>query len=60
MDKIPISVKEYEELIETRVRVQIFADFVRKSEYRIDREECASYLNFSLGDEKEPDEDGTN
>lgn len=59
MGEITISTKEYKELIESQVRVQIFSDFVRKSEYRIDREECASYLNFSLGSKEAQDEDGT-
>lgn len=57
MGEITISTKEYKELVEASVRISVFADFVRTSKYRIDKEECASFLGFLLEDEKDQDED---
>ena len=48
MGEITISTTEYKELIEAQIRIEVFSDYVRSSEYRIDREDCARYLNFKL------------
>ena len=52
MGEITISTKEYKELIEAQIRVAVFSDYVRASEFRINREDCARYLNFKLSETK--------
>lgn len=49
---ITLELKEYKSMLEMVVRLEAFSDFVRKSEYSIDRESCALYLGFDLSDEK--------
>lgn len=46
-EKITISVNEYKRLLETSVRVEIFADHVNKRSY-LDREDCGKYLGFKV------------
>lgn len=48
MDEITISVQEYKRLLECEVRIFVFADYVNKSKYSIDRKECGSFLNFGV------------
>lgn len=45
---ITISAEEYRKLLETSVRVGVFADFVNRSKYRIDREDCGRFLGFEV------------
>ena len=47
-EKIVISVKEYRDLIEKSVRIEIFADFVNAQKYSIDREDCGKFLGFKI------------
>lgn len=45
---ITISAEEYRKLLETSVRVSVFADFVNGSKYSIDREDCGRFLGFEV------------
>ena len=42
---VEISIEEYCDL---KGRITAFADYVRKSEFSIDRNDCASILGFEL------------
>ena len=53
MGEITISVEEYKNLLECKVRSELFADFVNKEKYGIDRETCASYIGFDLKEKKD-------
>lgn len=55
MGETTITTKEYKELIEAQTRINIFADYVKASEYRIERKECARFLGFEI---QEEDSDG--
>ena len=57
MGEITISTKEYKELIEAQIRITVFSNYVRASEFRINREDCARYLNFKLSETKSDDGD---
>ena len=48
MGEITISVEEYKNLLECKVRSELFADFVNNEKYSIAREDCASYIGFDL------------
>lgn len=48
---ISIPMEEYKKLIESSVRVEIFADFVNSTNYGVGRDECASYLGFKIKEE---------
>lgn len=50
---ITIPVEEYKKLLETSVRVGIFADYVNSEKYSIGREDCGKYLGFEVVDHKE-------
>ena len=50
---ITISVREYVQLLELKVRTEIFEDYVKRSRYSIDREACARHLGFELEEEEE-------
>lgn len=52
--KIEIPVEEYKRLLETSVRVSIFADYVKKEKYSIGQDVCGRYLGFEV-----KDDDGT-
>lgn len=45
---ITIPVEEYKNLFEASVRISAFADFVNRSEYNIDREDCGKFLGFEV------------
>lgn len=45
---ISIPVEEYKKLLETSVRVSIFADFVNGSKYSIEQEDCGRFLGFEV------------
>lgn len=45
---ITIPVEEYKKLLETSVRVGVFADYVNQSKYSIDREDCGRFLGFEV------------
>lgn len=45
---ITIPVEEYKQLIETSVRVRLFANFVNDSKYSIAREDCGKFLGFEV------------
>ena len=47
-EKITISVEEYKKLLEASVRISVFADFVNREKYNIDREDCGKYLGFEV------------
>lgn len=49
---ITIPIEEYKKLIEVQMRVNIFAEHVKASDYRIEKEDCARFLGFQLQDEK--------
>lgn len=53
MGEITISTKEYRELVESKVRIDVFSDFVNSQQYSISRGECARILGFELEDAKE-------
>lgn len=48
MRNVTISSREYRKLIESWVRISVFADYVRSKMYCVEREECARFLGFSL------------
>lgn len=50
---ITITMEEYKKLLETSVRVGIFADFVSRSKYSIDREDCGRFLGFEVVKEED-------
>lgn len=45
---ITIPVEEYKKLLETSVRINLFADFVNQSKYSIGREDCGRFLGFEV------------
>lgn len=45
---VTISTSEYVRLLERSIRVDIFAQYVNKSQYSIDREKCGDYLGFEV------------
>ena len=45
---ITITTEEYKKLLETSVRVGVFADFVNGSKYSIDREDCGRFWGFEV------------
>ena len=45
---ITITTEEYKKLLETSVRVVVFADFVNGIKYSIDREDCGRFLGFEV------------
>ena len=53
VDVIAITTKEYKELIEAKVRIDVFSDFVISERYSIPREACARYLGFEVEEEEE-------
>ena len=53
MGEITIPVEEYKNLLECKVRSELFADFVNNEKYSIDRETCASYIGFDLQEKKD-------
>lgn len=48
MGTIEISIEEYKKLVEMQVRVDVFADHVKRSDFSIGRDVCASFLDFEL------------
>ncbi len=46
--RIYIPAEEYKKLLEAFVRVEVFADFVNRSKYAIDREACGKFLGFEI------------
>lgn len=54
MGEVTISVEEYKNFLESSVRIKVFADYVKKEKYSIDRDVCGHYLGFEV-----KDEDGT-
>lgn len=48
---ISIREDEYKRLLSAEVRINIFKDFVNKSQYGIAHEDCAKFLGFSIEDE---------
>ncbi len=50
---ITIPVEEYKKLLETSVRVSVFADYVNQSKYSIDREDCGRFLGFEVVEHEE-------
>ena len=53
MGEMTISVEEYKNLLECKVRSELFADFVNNEKYSIDRASCASYIGFDLKEKKD-------
>ena len=53
MGEITISVEEYKNLLECKVRSELFADSVNKENYSIGRYDCASYIGFDLKEKKD-------
>lgn len=51
-ETITISTEDYKKFLEMSVRISIFADFVNRTNYSVDREDCGRYLGFEV-DEKE-------
>lgn len=50
---ITITTEEYKKLLETSVRVGVFADFVNDSKYSIDRKDCGRFLGFEVVEHEE-------
>lgn len=50
---ITIPVEEYKKLLETSVRINLFADFVNQSKYNIDQEDCGRFLGFAVANPEE-------
>lgn len=57
MASITISMEEYKELIQTKVRIDVFAKYVNSAEYSIGRRTCSNFLGFDLNESKEGDDD---
>lgn len=53
MITIPVPVDEYRKLLEASVRISVFADFVNREKYHVDREDCGKYLGFEVVEHKE-------
>lgn len=47
-EMITVSMSEFKDLCRAKVRIEAFADLVRRSEFSINREDCAAYLGFDL------------
>lgn len=52
MGDVTITMEEYKLLLEASVRIQVFADYVNREKYSIDREVCGRFLGFEV-EEKE-------
>lgn len=50
---VTITTEEYKNLLECSVRIKVFADYVKKEKYSIDRDVCGNYLGFEVKEEKE-------
>ena len=52
---VEISKEEYEELVESKIRIKLFADYVNKQRYSIGREECGAFLGIEVKEDGIPD-----
>ena len=54
---ITITVEEYKKLLEMSVRVDLFVDYVNRSKYSIDREECRRFFGDKVNKEEDEDQE---
>lgn len=47
-ESIAISVEEYKKLLEASVRIEVFSDFVKRSDYSVSKEECERHLGIGI------------
>lgn len=52
MDEITLTKEEYRKLLESEIRIKMFAAYVNGKTYSISKKECADLLGFEL-EEKE-------
>lgn len=52
-ETITIPTEEYRKLLETFLRVKIFADYVNGEKYSVSREDCGMFLGFEVKEIKE-------
>ncbi|MEZ3506868.1 MAG: hypothetical protein K1W10_08000 [Lachnospiraceae bacterium] len=50
MHEVTIPFEEYKKLVEAQVRVEVFAEYVNREQYSIEREKCAGFLGFKLSE----------
>ena len=50
---IAITIEEYKQLLAATVRINVFADYVKREKYSIDREKCGQFLGFEVGKAEE-------
>ncbi len=50
---ITIPVEEYKKLLEMSVRVDLFVDYMNRSKYSIDREECGRFFGDKVNKEED-------
>lgn len=55
MGDVTISLEEYKNLLECSIRIKVFADYVKKEKYSINRDVCGHYLGFEVKDENGTD-----
>jgi hypothetical protein len=48
MDEITLTKEEYRKLLESEIRIKLFATYVNSKSYSISKEECADLLGFEL------------
>lgn len=50
---VTISTDEYKKLLESTIRIDVFADYVNTNKYSITRKECGTFLGFEVKNESE-------
>lgn len=50
---ITIPVEEYKRLLEERIRIGIFSDFVKSAKYSIEKEDCRRFFRFNVEDKED-------
>lgn len=48
MDEIKLTKEEYRKLLESEIKIKMFAKYVNSKTYSISRKECAELLGFEL------------
>lgn len=49
---VKISLEEYRNLLDAQSRIDVFAEYVNKEKYSIEREKCATMLGFGLKEDE--------
>lgn len=48
MDEVTLTKEEYRKLLESEIKIKLFAKYVNCKTYSISRKECAELLGFEL------------